>query len=89
MKMVIWIAQDKTSCRFSALRFEEEVEVKLIITEIRERSLHMPFNFGKTKMAIGLRRRWRSGCCLCSFRPSERIHVPDHDSEVVRTKISV
>ena len=46
----------KTSCRFKRpLRFEEEVEVKLLITEIGIVQLLMPFNFGKMKMATELR----------------------------------
>ena len=38
----------KTSCRFKRpLRFEEEVEVKLIVTEIRDRSIAYAFQFWK------------------------------------------
>ena len=50
----------KTSCRFKRpLRFEEEVEVKLIITEIRDRSVAYAFQFWKeedserVKAAVG------------------------------------
>ena len=50
----------KTSCRFKRpLRFEEEVEVKLIITEIRDRSVSYAFQFWKeengerVKAAVG------------------------------------
>ena len=38
----------KTSCRFKRpLRFEEDVEVKLIVTEIRDRSIAHAFQFWK------------------------------------------
>ena len=50
----------KTSCRFKRpLRFEEEVEVKLIVTEIRDRSIAYAFQFWKddngerVKAAVG------------------------------------
>lgn len=50
----------KTSCRFKRpLRFEEEVEVKLIITEVRDRSISYAFQFWKeedgerVKAAVG------------------------------------
>ena len=50
----------KTSCRFKRpLRFEEEVEIKLIIKEIRERSIAYLFQFWKfengekVKAAVG------------------------------------
>ena len=40
----------KTSCRFKRpLRFEEQVEVKLIVTEIRDRSIAYAFQFWKNE----------------------------------------
>jgi len=40
----------KATCRFKRpLRFEEEVEVKLIVTEMRDRSITYAFQFWKTE----------------------------------------
>jgi len=40
----------KATCRFKRpLRFEEEVEIKLIVTEMRDRSITYAFQFWKTE----------------------------------------
>ena len=49
----------KTSCRFKRpLRFEEEVEVKLIITEIRDRSITYAFQFWKDEEGEKCSTQW-------------------------------
>jgi len=40
----------KATCRFKRpLRFEEEVEIRLIVTEMRDRSITYAFQFWKTE----------------------------------------
>jgi hypothetical protein len=71
----------KTSCRFKRpLRFEEEVEVKLIITEIRDRSITYAFQFWKEEGGrAGKSSCWGSGSSLRPFRSGERDHDSDYD----------
>ena len=48
----------KTSCRFKRpLRFEEVVEVKLIVAEIRDRSIRYAFQFWKEENGHRSKRR--------------------------------
>ena len=79
----------KTSCRFKRpLRFEEDVEVKLIVTEIRDRSIAYAFQFWKDengerlKAAVGetIAACVRFDQVICTMTP---IMIP----EVVLSKI--
>ena len=79
----------KTSCRFKRpLRFEEEVEVKLFINEMRDRSIAYTFQFWKdehgerVKAAVGevVAACVRFDQASCSMTP---ILIP----EIVRSKI--
>ena len=79
----------KTSCRFKRpLRFEEEVEVKLIITEIRDRSIAYAFLFWKeddgerVKAAVG-----EVVAACVRFDPAKEMMTPIMIPEVVKTKI--
>ena len=70
----------KASCRFKRpLRFEEEVEVKLIVAEIRDRSIRYAFQFWKeengeqVKAAVGKRSR-------LSLEQATGSMKPHHDS---------
>ena len=80
----------KTSCRFKRpLRFEEEVEVKLIISEIRDRSIAYTFQFWKNeegervKAAVGE----TIAACVC-FEQSTGSRAPIQIPEIFKKKIS-
>jgi len=79
----------KTACRFKRpLRFEEEVEIKLIVTEMRDRSISYAFQFWKeekgerVKAAVG---ETVAACVL--FDPLTGAMTPIHIPEVFRNKV--
>ena len=79
----------KTTCRFKRpLRFEEEVEVKLIVTELRDRSISYAFQFRKeengeqVKVAVG-----EVIAACVRFDPVTGVMTPIHIPEVFRKKV--
>ena len=62
------------------LRFEEEVEVKLIITEIRDRSVSYAFQFWKEEDGERVKAAVGEVVAACTLRPDQGNHDPDHDS---------
>ncbi|MBL65875.1 MAG: 4-hydroxybenzoyl-CoA thioesterase [Puniceicoccaceae bacterium] len=81
----------KTSCRFKRpLRFEEEVEVKLIITEIRDRSVSYAFQFWKEEHGNRVKAAVGEVVAACvRFDPAKESMTPIMIPEVVTSKISM
>ena len=81
----------KTSCRFKRpLRFEEEVEVKLIITEIRDRSVSYAFQFWKEENGERVKAAVGEVVAACvRFDPIKESMTPIMIPEVVTSKISM
>ena len=81
----------KTSCRFKRpLRFEEEVEVKLIITEIRDRSVSYAFQFWKEEDGERVKAAVGEVVAACvRFDPAKESMTPIMIPEVVTSKISM
>ena len=81
----------KTSCRFKRpLRFEEEVEVKLIITEIRDRSVSYAFQFWKEEDGERVKAAVGEVVAACvRFDPAKEMMTPIMIPEVVTSKISM
>ena len=79
----------KTSCRFKRpLRFEEEVEVKLIITEIRDRSIAYAFQFWKEENGEQVKAAVGEVVAACvRFDPIRETMIPIMIPEVVRSKL--
>lgn len=79
----------KTSCRFKRpLRFEEEVEVKLIITEIRDRSIAYAFQFWKEENEERVKAAVGEVVAACvRFDPIRETMIPIMIPEVVRSKL--
>ena len=79
----------KTSCRFKRpVRFEEEVEVKLIITEIRDRSIAYTFQFWKEENGERVKAAVGEVVAACvRFDPAKEMMTPIMIPEVVKTKI--
>ena len=79
----------KTSCRFKRpLRFEEEVEVKLIITEIRDRSSAYTFQFWKEENGEQVKAAVGEVVAACvRFDPIRETMIPIMIPEVVRSKL--
>ncbi len=76
------------SCDFRGpLRFEDEVEIHLIITEIRPRSLRYEFIFRKMPELVEVARGRMVTVCACVDRHLGKlsaVHIPDF----IRDKIS-
>jgi acyl-CoA thioesterase FadM len=71
------------------LRFEEEVEVKLIITEIRDRSIAYAFQFWKDENGERVKAAVGEVVAACvSFDQASGSMSPIMIPEVVRSKIS-
>jgi len=80
----------KTSCRFKRpLRFEEEVEVKLIVSEIRDRSIAYTFQFWKNEGGERVKAAVGETIAACvRFEPSTGSMTPIHIPEIFQKKIS-
>ena len=80
----------KTSCRFKRpLRFEEEVEVKLIITEIRDRSITYAFQFWKDEEGDRVKAAVGEVVAACvRFDQASGSMAPILIPEVVRNKLT-
>ncbi|MFP6894816.1 MAG: thioesterase family protein [Opitutales bacterium] len=79
----------KTSCRFKRpLRFEDEVEVCLIVTEIRDRSIAYGFEFWKTEDGERIKAAAGETIAACvSFDPETHVMTPVPIPEVFRSKM--
>ena len=68
----------KTSCRFKRpLRFEDEVEVRLIVREIRDRSIAYDFEFWKTEGGERIKAAAGETIAACvSFDPDTHAMTP-------------
>ena len=68
----------KTTCRFKRpLRFEEEVEVLLIVKEIRDRSIAYDFQFWKTENGERVKAASGETIAACvSFDPDTHVMTP-------------
>jgi len=80
----------KTSCRFKRpLRFEEEVEVKLIVSEIRDRSIAYTFQFWKNEGGERVKAAVGETIAACvRFEQSTGSMTPIHIPELFQKKIS-
>ena len=80
----------KTSCRFKRpLRFEEEVEVKLIISEIRDRSIAYTFQFWKNEGGERVKAAVGETIAACvRFEQSTGSMAPIQIQEIFKKKIS-
>ena len=79
----------KTSCRFRRpLRFEDEVEVRLIVTEIRDRSIAYAFQFWKTEDGKRVKAAVGETIAACvSFDADTHVMTPVSIPEVFRSKM--
>jgi acyl-CoA thioesterase FadM len=79
----------KTSCRFKRpLRFEEEVEIKLIVKEIRDRSIAYAFQFWKDENGEPVKAAVGEVIAACvRFDQSSGSMAPITIPEIVLTKI--
>ena len=79
----------KTSCRFKRpLRFEEEVEIKLIVKEIRDRSIAYAFQFWKDENGERVKAAVGEGSAACvRLDQSSGSMAPITIPEIVLTKI--
>ena len=79
----------KTSCRFKRpLRFEEEVEVRLIVTEIRDRSIAYAFQFWKTEDGKRVKAAVGETIAACvSFDADTHVMTPVPIPEIFRSKM--
>jgi len=79
----------KTSCRFKRpLRFEEEVEIKLIVKEIRDRSIAYAFQFWKDESGERIKAAVGEVIAACvRFDQSSGSMAPIMIPEIVLTKI--
>jgi len=80
----------KSSCRFKRpLRFEEEVEVKLMVADIRERSISYAFQFWKEDEGERVKAAVGEAVAACvSFDQSTGVMIPIQIPEHFRSKIS-
>ena len=80
----------KTSCRFKRpLRFEEEVEVKLIISEISDRSIAYTFQFWKNEGGERVKAAVGETIAACvRFEQSTGSMAPIQIPEIFKKKIS-
>ena len=87
--MAVLAGQVKTSCRFKRpLRFEEEVQVKLIITEIRDRSITYAFQFWKDEEGERVKAAVGEVVAACvRFDQASGSMAPILIPEVVRNKL--
>ena len=79
----------KTSCRFKRpLCFEDEVEVRLIVTEIRDRSIAYGFEFWKTEDGERVKAAVGETIAACvSFDADTHVMTPVPIPEVFRSKM--
>ena len=79
----------KTSCRFKRpLRFEDEVEVRLIVSEIRDRSIAYAFQFWKTENGERVKAAVGETIAACvSFDPETHTMTPVPIPEIFRSKM--
>jgi len=79
----------KTSCRFKRpLRFEEEVEVKLIVREIRDRSIAYAFQFLKEQDGVRVKAAFGEAVAACvRFDQATGAMTPIMIPESFRSKI--
>ena len=79
----------KTTCRFKRpLRFEEEVEIKLIVTELRDRSISYAFQFWKDEAGERVKAAEGEVVAACvRFDQVTGIMTPIHIPEVFRDKV--
>ena len=79
----------KTSCRFKhPLRFEDEVEIRLIVREIRDRSIAYGFEFWKEENGERVRAAVGETVTACvRFDPSTYVMSPVAIPEAFREKI--
>jgi len=80
----------KTSCRFKRpLRFEEEVEVKLIVAEIRDRSIRYAFQFWKEENGEQVKAAVGEAVAACvRFEQATGSMTPIMIPEVFRNQVS-
>ena len=80
----------KTSCRFKRpLRFEEVVEVKLIVAEIRDRSIRYAFQFWKEENGEQVKAAVGEAVAACvRFEQATGSMTPIMIPEVVRNQVS-
>ena len=79
----------KSGCRFKhPLRFEEEVEIKLIVTELRDRSICYAFQFWKEENGERVKAAAGEVVAACvRFDQVTGIMTPIHIPEVFRDKV--
>ena len=79
----------KTTCRFKRpLRFEEEVEINLIVTELRDRSISYAFQFWKDEAGERVKAAEGEVVAACvRFDQVTGIMTPIHIPEVFRDKV--
>ena len=79
----------KSACRFKRpLRFEEEVEIKLIVTELRDRSISYAFQFWKEENGERVKAAVGETVAACvSFEQSTGTMTPIMIPEVFRNKV--
>ncbi len=79
----------KTSCRFKRpLRFEDEVDVRLIVSEIRDRSIAYSFQFWKTEDGKRVKAAVGETVAACvSFDPETHTMTPVPIPELFRSKM--
>ena len=80
----------KSSCRFKRpLRFEEEVEVKLMVADIRDRSISYAFQFWKEDEGERVKAAVGEAVAACvSFDQSTGVMTPILIPEHFRSKVS-
>ncbi len=79
----------KSACRFKRpLRFEEEVEIKLIVTELRDRSISYAFQFWKEENGEQVKAAVGEAVAACvRFDPVTGDMTPIHIPSVFRKKV--
>ena len=79
----------KTACRFKRpLKFEDEVEVKLSVSEIRDRSIAYAFQFWKEENGEQVKAAVGEAVAACvRFDPVTGAKSPIHIPEVFRNKV--
>ena len=79
----------KTTCRFKRpLRFEEEVEINLIVTELRDRSISYAFQFWKDEAGERVKAAVGEVVAACvRFDQVTGTMTPIHIPEVFRDKV--
>ena len=79
----------KSACRFKRpLRFEEEVEINLIVTELRDRSISYAFQFWKDEAGERVKAAVGEVVAACvRFDQVTGIMTPIHIPEVFRDKV--